>query len=269
MLSVGEQIALMRRHWPDFRVLIDTGWLVIWEGRLRPFHQSYRVRVFYCLGCDLGTAEILPSPPRVTVEEPLLARRSEAPEDPIPHHFPNDADPARPVLCLYDPREGEWGLDQSIAETTMPWAVNWLACYEGWRATGEWTGGGRHASEEEIEAWIQKKSRRNDPKGRCDSAAFHALGRRIGTFASFPLMAAASAGFTRPLSWRDWRNATLAARRWRGISTSSPVPRPAESSPSALPPALPGQTFRTSTCGAAGKSSRPPETGGSARSDAA
>ncbi len=45
-----------------------------------------------------------------------------------------------PGAVPYDPREAEWGPGHSIAETIIPWAVSWLACYEGWRATGEWTG---------------------------------------------------------------------------------------------------------------------------------
>jgi len=31
----------------------------------------------------------------------------------------------------------------SIASTILPWASEWLFHYEIWRATGEWTGGGR------------------------------------------------------------------------------------------------------------------------------
>ena len=38
---------------------------------------------------------------------------------------------------------------------------------------------------------------------------------RIGTFASLPLMVAASEGSFRPLSWRDWRNDTSVADQSR------------------------------------------------------
>jgi hypothetical protein len=131
MLSIADQAALMRQDWPEFRVLVQTSWLIIWEGRLRPFHQTYFVRVVYCVGCDLEYAEILPILPQVTVLEPLLARRPELPHEPIPHHFANDARPDHPILCLYDPREREWHMGKAIAGTTLPWAVGWLACYEG------------------------------------------------------------------------------------------------------------------------------------------
>ena len=31
--------------------------------------------------------------------------------------------------------------------TIVPWTIDWLACYEGWLATGEWAGGGIHTDE--------------------------------------------------------------------------------------------------------------------------
>jgi hypothetical protein len=47
-------------------------------------------------------------------------------------------------LCLFDPEAEEWSHDDLIAFTTIPWAADWLACYEGWLASGRWYGGGRH-----------------------------------------------------------------------------------------------------------------------------
>ena len=104
MFTISQQVGLMRQIWPGFQVRGQASWLVTWEGWLRPFHQGYLIQVFYCVGCDLESAEILPSPPRVTVLDPLLTRRSEAPTEPIPHHYPNRADPTHPVLGLHDPR---------------------------------------------------------------------------------------------------------------------------------------------------------------------
>jgi hypothetical protein len=270
ILSVAEQATLMRRHWPEFPVVLETGWLIIWEGQLRPFHQSYRVRVFFCLGCELEAAEIVPAPPRVTVLDPALERRQETPDEPIPHHYSNEADPQRPILCLYDPREREWRLADAIAETAIPWTIDWLACYEGWRATGEWTGGGRHATLEEITPCpTPEPTRPNDRAARSSAAAFHSLGQRIGTFASLPLMAAASEGSTRPLSWRDWSSASWEAPPWRRTSTLLPVRQPGASSPWDLALDSIARTSLTSISGAGAKSSRPSEMGSSAQRSAA
>jgi hypothetical protein len=62
----------------------------------------------------------------------------------LPHVYP----PAEnPTLCLFDPRAGEWDGAMPIAETILPWALDWIACYEMWLMTGRWTGGGRHVGD--------------------------------------------------------------------------------------------------------------------------
>ena len=35
-----------------------------------------------------------------------------------------------------------------IANTIIPWTVEWLYYYELWQATGEWLGGGEHPENE-------------------------------------------------------------------------------------------------------------------------
>ena len=164
ILTIREQNARMRQLWPGFRVLAAASWLIHWEGRLQPYHQGYTVRVFFCLGRDLENAEIMPCAPRVTIVAPLLRRRAEEPGEPIPHHYPNEADPSRPILCICDPANKEWCFGDLIAETTIPWAIDWLACYEGWLATGTWAGGGRHPMIQENRPcpMLNPKSRRQN-----------------------------------------------------------------------------------------------------------
>ncbi len=43
-------------------------------------------------------------------------------------------------ICLFLP--GEWRKDMLIANTIIPWAIEWLYFYELWRITGKWLGGG-------------------------------------------------------------------------------------------------------------------------------
>jgi hypothetical protein len=45
---------------------------------------------------------------------------------------------------MLDPEAAEWSPADSLAQTTVPWIVDWLAAYEGWRAAGKWTASGRH-----------------------------------------------------------------------------------------------------------------------------
>ena len=150
VLSIRAQIERMRRDWPDFRVLGATDWYVSWEGPLQPLAMRYTVRVSMCFDKPLSNAVIVGYAPRVKVVDPLLRRRSEEPREPIPHIYPNKLSAGRPILCLYLPGSGEWSVRDAVADTTVPWAIDWLACYEGWLATGEWAGGGVHPAKEQA-----------------------------------------------------------------------------------------------------------------------
>lgn len=150
MLSIRKQVESMRRKWPRFRALVELSWAATWEGQIKPLSQPYNIHVSLCLGCNLDGVRVLPHGPRVMAINPLLRRRASEPADPIPHHYPNRFCPEKPFLCLYDPAEDEWGFSDAIADTIVPWTVDWLACYEGWLATGEWTGGGRHPGIEDT-----------------------------------------------------------------------------------------------------------------------
>ena len=143
ILSTWKQVELMRKSWPTFKVLQRTRWHVLWEGPLRPLCQNYTVQVLLEREKNFKNSD-MPRIPQVTVLDPLLRRRSEDPDAPIPHHYPNRNRPELPILCLYDPAAPEWDASRSVARTIIPWTIDWLACYEGWLATGEWTGGGRH-----------------------------------------------------------------------------------------------------------------------------
>ena len=141
-LSTWKQTESMRRAWPMFKVLHRTRQVVAWEGLLLPLSQSYTVQV--CLRRIQDCWRSDPSQILVVVTDPLLHQRAEDSADPIPHHYPNSANPKLPFLCLYDPDAREWHPGLSVAKTIVPWTIDWLACYEGWLATGKWTGGGRH-----------------------------------------------------------------------------------------------------------------------------
>ncbi len=144
MLSTWKQTELMQKEWPKFKVLHRNRWLVHWEGLLRPLCQTYTVQVRLQRNPNRNKTALPQTLPEVTVIAPLLHQQSENPDDPIPHHYPNPNYPELPILCLYDPATKEWHSDCSVAQTIIPWTIDWLACYEGWLATGKWTGGGRH-----------------------------------------------------------------------------------------------------------------------------
>jgi hypothetical protein len=140
--TIVEQIDAVAQLWPTFQVTYSDPESVSWIGTLRPLMCGYTVEIAYRLPMPVEVPNPKLHQPRVWVKDPQLKPRHHDPEGVLPHVY-WDPD-GSPSLCLFDPRTEEWSPAALIAETTIPWAADWLACYEGWRATGVWTGGGTH-----------------------------------------------------------------------------------------------------------------------------
>jgi hypothetical protein len=231
-LSIAEQVAQMRDLAPYMRLVVDADWLAAWTGQLRPLQRTYTVAISYIARRRVGDIELVdPYFPVVRLVEPALQWRHPNTGKDVPHVYWDWEQPERSALCLYDPAADEWSSACTIAETIVPWTCDWLICYEAWLVDGIWTGGGRHPRRRNrCRVTGPSDSRSRDQRERALRGLFHSLGRRIGTSASFPLMAAASVGSSRPLSSRDWKRATLAELPPEVISTSSPALQPVASS---------------------------------------
>lgn len=46
-LSVDEQDRRLRANCPQFKLMLNAGWIGIWEGPLTPICQTYRIRIRY------------------------------------------------------------------------------------------------------------------------------------------------------------------------------------------------------------------------------
>lgn len=145
-MQMGEQIRRMRRSFPAFKVVFNNGWRVTWNGPLRPFAQTYIVRVDVARYRRIGKLQVNGTlGADVTLIAPELQLSTPfAPGESTPHLYPDAENPTKSRLCLFDPATREWLPGMAIADTIIPWTIDWLASYEGWRATGVWTGGGRH-----------------------------------------------------------------------------------------------------------------------------
>jgi hypothetical protein len=143
----------MRRHWPGFALAEESLDRAVWFGSLAGLERSYRLMIEYGLPTRAAEYEMCRRLPLVRVLSPALEPRFDAAEEaPLPHVYFTDPDLTLSPLCLFDVEAGEWSHDDLIAVTTVPWAADWLACYEGWLATGRWYGGGRHARRPEKKA---------------------------------------------------------------------------------------------------------------------
>ncbi|MGM4882669.1 MULTISPECIES: hypothetical protein [Rhizobium] len=132
--TIEEQAAAMSAAWPLFAQRRFRAEAIIWRGMLKPHSRPYEVEIAYSMDMVLDG-------PEVRVLSPGLTRLPGNPEGSIPHVYNRDNDP---VLCLFDPAREQWSGWRLVSETTVPWAIDWLACYEFWLMTGVWDGGGRH-----------------------------------------------------------------------------------------------------------------------------
>lgn len=143
-VSVRHQVERMRDDYPNFLVLHEIEWGVVWRGTLRPLAQSYDVQIG-CCAFNFRPADIIAQRPQVEITNPEL--RFDAAGF-IPHIYLNSFMPTRPRLCLHRPEE--WTPDMALADTIVPWTAEWLIAYEGWRATGRWMAGGHNTERERI-----------------------------------------------------------------------------------------------------------------------
>lgn len=147
MKSLRAQIHAMRRRWPSFEMAhaLEPA-AVIWFGTLLAIERPFRVSIHYGLPYGDGDLPLFRIMPVVRVLNPRLRLNSCAlDEAPLPHVYFEEYDLENSPLCLFDPAKKEWDHSKLIADTTVPWTIDWLTCYEAWDATGRWHGGGRHA----------------------------------------------------------------------------------------------------------------------------
>ncbi len=142
MPTIKQQIATMRAAWPTLRLERSDDRRALWRGPLRPSFSSFEVSIAYMVPSIVELIDPLRQQPRVRVVDPVLRQRRGDTEGDLPHVYWDD--PVFPSLCLFDHEAGEWTPFDLLSETTVKWTIDWLACYEGWRTTGKWAGGGRH-----------------------------------------------------------------------------------------------------------------------------
>jgi len=136
------QIAAMRAVWPSFQVAARDSQTVAWQGSVRPLLQTYLVGILYRAPTPIERLDAAWLQPRVSILSPALRPRPGDPEGQLPHVYYGPA--GEVTLCLLDSEAKDWSPMDLVAETTVPWTIEWLAAYEGWRATGTWTASGRH-----------------------------------------------------------------------------------------------------------------------------
>lgn len=204
ILSADKHVKHVAAKFPSLKLVHNFGWLIIWEGTLRSFAAEYRVRIFWHRFWTEDWLTRINEPQIYMIDPPMQDR----PDKIVPHAYPGNRTRR---MCVYDPdSETDWDWSQSIADTIIPYAIQWLGTYELWHVTGNWNAPGRHPTG--GQSCSKKPERQNDSQGplaRSMAAANDKIGRLIGTSVSSPLMAAASGESYRWLSWQNWKDHTF------------------------------------------------------------
>lgn len=78
--------------------------------------------------------------PQVFILDPKLRPGASGAFADIPHLIYDAQYPDESALCLFDPGGQEWDSTKLIADTTLPWASEWLHHYKCWHIDGVWRG---------------------------------------------------------------------------------------------------------------------------------
>ncbi len=128
--SLTKQMVALKAAYPKAKcqIIQDT---LFWTGDIRPspLSRTYNVLISY----NQKKA------PEVWVIGDEL-QKLDAPD--FPHHYELNAKNKMVMICLH--RAWEFNDGRLLADTIIPWTIEWLYFYEIWLATGEWCGGGEH-----------------------------------------------------------------------------------------------------------------------------
>lgn len=204
ILSAAQQVREVARKFPTLKLVHNFGWLIIWEGTLRSFSAEYRIRIFWHRYWPEDWKLPVHRPQIFMIDPPMEDR----PDGRVPHAYPGVRSRS---LCVFDPAsEDDWDHSQSIADTIIPYTIQWLCTYELWHLTGDWNAPGRHPDGgNQCRKNSSQPSDSRDQQARSIRAAIDRVGRLTRTSASLALMGAASGESCRWLSWRNWKRHTF------------------------------------------------------------
>lgn len=136
-IRLFDQMMTLRATYPSASCELHNGTL-FWFGKVMPtpLSREYNVALTY---------NGLQAPKVWVIGEEL--QKTDDPN--FPHKYEVDSQNKMVQICLY--RYREFTREKFLANTIIPWTVEWLFFYEIWLATGTWCGGGEHPVSTEEE----------------------------------------------------------------------------------------------------------------------
>lgn len=129
--SLALQRKKIKQDWPDGKFKSFSYKKFTWIVKIKPtsISRNYDIR----LECEVS------KPPRVYLYGENLRNLEDRD---FPHIYRRDINKHEVQLCLALPKEFNYSM--FVADTIIPWTVEWLFYYEIWLYSGSWYGGGIH-----------------------------------------------------------------------------------------------------------------------------
>lgn len=124
--------------------MCDLGFMGVWEGHLTPIFQKYKIRITYIADPYFDNFTVRNPRETIIVLDPPIGSNPRGTGDRAQHTYWWNCHPDFPRLCVHDPLADDWDADKPIADTLIPFTIDWLLWHEDWVATGLWRGRGRH-----------------------------------------------------------------------------------------------------------------------------
>lgn len=187
-LSVAEQHRRIRKDYPDFKLVCDLGFMGVWEGHLTPIFQKYKIRITYIAYPYFDNFTVSNPRETIIVLDPPIGSDPRGTGDRAQHTYWWNRDPDFPRLCVHDPLADDWDADKPIADTLIPFTIDWLLWHEDWVATGLWRGRGRHPEMPKCSGVGDPDSGSTNEPPPFPMRRFLELGAMSGTYATYRTM---------------------------------------------------------------------------------
>ncbi|WP_285827659.1 hypothetical protein [Bacteroides acidifaciens] len=147
IITPYRQLACLRRNYPDGRVIRQwkDGWAWTSMVQPRPSSPYYNFKIVYSHN----------QPAVYALDKLELADG----ENRLPHIYSQQ----RQRLCLYLPNGIEWNATMPVTKI-VPWIAKWFYFYESWVATGVWSGGGLHVTDDAYQQIYSSRTKRRHHK---------------------------------------------------------------------------------------------------------
>lgn len=130
--NLAEQLIRLKRKYKPLNYTIENNCL-FWQQKVKPTELSKEYTITLVYDGKFPKVYLL--------NQGIMKKKDEKIKHCLHSKYIDDNN-EYVEICLFYPEYKEWTRDMFIADTIIPWAIEWLYYFELWRLTGQWLGGG-------------------------------------------------------------------------------------------------------------------------------